>query len=100
MIKLVNTLSQRGNYRRKVVNRVLSRWGNTKKYAHKRLFKVLYALETEYVLREMGLDKTHPAMQRLSRSIPDRLQRYSEDVRRQWENSNQNSNPQIVLSLH
>lgn len=94
---LRNRLNQRNVPRRKMVYRILRAWDQTKKFARERLFKILYALETEYVLKRLGMEEDNPVMQRLTLAIPETIQRYSVDVFMKWQSVNQDSNPQRVL---
>lgn len=90
-IKASNT-AQQG-----VINDVLFEWEYANEYAHLRLLKILYALETESVLREMGMGGQHPLMEKLKQEIPKTIKKYSQDVDNLLRETKANSNPNLVL---
>lgn len=100
MKQLKDKLAQRGLQRRQTVYDVLYAWGYTKKYARVRLFKILYALETEYVLQAMGISDEVPIMKQLHSATSKTIQDYSEDVLKKFKEVNRDSNPNTALKLH
>ena len=98
--QLSNKLSQKKLYNRAIITEVLKAWKDTKNYSYTRLFKILYALESQYVLLRMGMEESHPSMQKLQQAINNSIQSYSQDVKKLRLATIQNNNPQTVLALH
>jgi hypothetical protein len=101
IIKLLNQkLKQRKLYSHSIITEVLKAWKHTKYYSHARLFKILYSLETEYVLQRMHMQDSHPDMQKLQLAINTSIQSYSHDVNTLRLATEQSNNPKTVLALH
>ena len=98
--QLSNKLSQRNLYNRAIIVKVLTAWKDTKDYSYTRLFKILYALESQYVLLRMGMKDNHPSMQKLQQTINNSIQSYSQDVEKLKLVTEQSNNPKTVLALH
>lgn len=86
--------------RKDVAKTALLEWEDTKKYAHLRLLKILYAVETEYLLQEMGMETQHPIMKKLHDEIKQMIPYYAQEVQSQWLDTQNDSNPVRVLTLH
>ena len=99
MKRLKDKLAQRGLQRRQTVYDVLYAWGHTKKYARVRLFKILYALETEYVLQTMGVPDDALIMRQLHSATSKTIQDYSNDVLKSWKRVSKDNNPETTLKL-
>jgi hypothetical protein len=98
--QLRHKLKQKRLRNRSVIKDVFKAWKHTKHYTYTRLFKVLYALETEYVLQRMGMQESHPTMRKLQEAISHSISLYSKDINALWLATKQSNNPKTVLALH
>ena len=93
-------LAQKKLYNRAIVGEVLKAWQHTHRYSYKRLFRILYSLETEYILQRMEMQAGHPSMQQLQSAINQAIQHYSHEVNTLKRATEQSNNPNTGLALY
>jgi len=98
--QLSHKLSQRKLYESATIRAARKAWQQTYSHSHNRLFKILYSLETEYVLQSMKMQENHPSMQKLHAAINQAIPNYSREINVLRLVTEENNNPKTVLALH
>ena len=98
--QLSKKLAQKKLRNRAIIREVLQAWQGIHRYSYHRLFKILYALEAEYVLQKMNLQKNHSSMQQLHTAINQAIPYYSQNVSAFLVEVEQSNNLSTALTLH
>jgi hypothetical protein len=100
----INRLSRgfttRNESKHRLIKDVLKEWKNSNYHIRKRLFRILYALETEYVLHKIGMGYEHTSVLKLQQGIEQFIPYYAKNINDLLLATKQSSNPATVLALY
>ncbi len=89
--KLEQMLLITSKKQKKVIETSINTWLQFDDYSRQQFFKILYALETEYVVKQMGMLDTAPSLKALKKAIPSMIKYYSTDIERRWDKIEQDT---------